>query len=132
MSDRPFGFYAHPEGIIYVGQYQKRILTFDYVGSGRSDLEAYDAKRYGSLDGYAQDVLDVIHALDPLGDHDERTFRPATAPDVASSSWEPGRPCPRSDISASRSCWVAGGWCGSTACRAGFASTTSAGTSSGE
>jgi TonB-dependent SusC/RagA subfamily outer membrane receptor len=30
---RPFGFYAHPEGIIYVGQFQKRILTFDYVGS---------------------------------------------------------------------------------------------------
>jgi TonB-dependent starch-binding outer membrane protein SusC len=30
---RPFGFYAHPEGIIYVGDFQKRILTFDYVGS---------------------------------------------------------------------------------------------------
>ncbi|MSR36827.1 MAG: hypothetical protein EXR95_09355 [Gemmatimonadetes bacterium] len=30
---RPFGFYAHPEGIIYVGNFQKRILTFDYVGS---------------------------------------------------------------------------------------------------
>ena len=24
----------------------------------------YDERRYGSLDGYAQDVLDVIHALD--------------------------------------------------------------------
>ncbi len=30
---RPFGFYAHPEGIIYSGVFQKRILTFDYVGS---------------------------------------------------------------------------------------------------
>ena len=35
---RPFGFYAHPEGIIYVGQFQKRILTFDYVGSYRFNI----------------------------------------------------------------------------------------------
>ena len=41
-----------------------RIVLFDYVGSGRSDLAAYDAERYASLDGYAQDVLDVCHALD--------------------------------------------------------------------
>jgi sigma-B regulation protein RsbQ len=41
-----------------------RIVLFDYVGSGRSDLTAYDAERYGSLDGYAQDVLDIIEALD--------------------------------------------------------------------
>jgi sigma-B regulation protein RsbQ len=41
-----------------------RIVLFDYVGAGRSDLAAYDAARYGSLEGYARDVLDVIHALD--------------------------------------------------------------------
>ena len=41
-----------------------RIVLFDYVGSGKSDLAAYDAERYASLDGYAQDVLDVCHALD--------------------------------------------------------------------
>jgi sigma-B regulation protein RsbQ len=41
-----------------------RIVLFDYVGSGRSDLRAYDPDRYGRLDGYAQDVLDVCHALD--------------------------------------------------------------------
>jgi sigma-B regulation protein RsbQ len=41
-----------------------KIVLFDYVGSGKSDLTAYDAKRYGSLDGYADDVLDVIHSLD--------------------------------------------------------------------
>jgi sigma-B regulation protein RsbQ len=41
-----------------------RIVLFDYVGSGNSDLGAYDADRYGRLDGYAQDVLDVCHALD--------------------------------------------------------------------
>jgi sigma-B regulation protein RsbQ len=41
-----------------------RIILFDYVGSGHSDLAAYDATRYSTLDGYAQDVLDVCHALD--------------------------------------------------------------------
>jgi sigma-B regulation protein RsbQ len=41
-----------------------RIVLFDYVGSGKSDAGAYDPERYASLDGYAQDVLDVIHALD--------------------------------------------------------------------
>jgi len=41
-----------------------RIVLFDYVGSGRSDAGAYDAARYATLDGYAQDVLDVVHALD--------------------------------------------------------------------
>lgn len=41
-----------------------RIVVFDYVGSGKSDLSAYDPTRYSSLAGYAQDVLDVIHALD--------------------------------------------------------------------
>ncbi len=41
-----------------------RIVLFDYVGSGKSDLRAYSAERYGSLDGYAQDVLDVCAALD--------------------------------------------------------------------
>ena len=41
-----------------------RIVLFDYVGSGKSDLNAYDAVRYSTLEGYAQDVLDVCHALD--------------------------------------------------------------------
>jgi sigma-B regulation protein RsbQ len=41
-----------------------RIVLFDYVGSGKSDLAAYDNTRYASLDGYAQDVLDICHALD--------------------------------------------------------------------
>ena len=35
---RPFGFFAHPEGIIHVSNYQRRILTFDYVGSFSFDL----------------------------------------------------------------------------------------------
>lgn len=41
-----------------------RQVLFDYVGSGKSDLTAFDAKRYASLQGYAQDVLDVCDALD--------------------------------------------------------------------
>jgi sigma-B regulation protein RsbQ len=41
-----------------------RIVLFDYVGSGKSDLAAYDAERYATLDGYARDVLDVCRALD--------------------------------------------------------------------
>jgi sigma-B regulation protein RsbQ len=41
-----------------------RIVLFDYVGSGRSDLSAYDATRYAALTGYVDDLLDVIHALD--------------------------------------------------------------------
>ena len=41
-----------------------RIVLFDYVGAGKSDVGAWSAARYGSLDGYAQDVLDVVHALD--------------------------------------------------------------------
>lgn len=41
-----------------------RVVLFDYVGSGGSDLRAYDAGKYGALEGYAQDVLDVCRALD--------------------------------------------------------------------
>src|ERR1700712_642455 len=37
-----------------------RILVFDLVGSGRSDLTAYDRGKYGSLHGHAQDVLDIL------------------------------------------------------------------------
>ncbi len=41
-----------------------RIVLFDFVGSGRSDVSAYDAARYATLEGYARDVLDVVEALD--------------------------------------------------------------------
>jgi sigma-B regulation protein RsbQ len=40
-----------------------RIILFDYVGSGKSDLRAYDPEKYSTLDGYAQDVLDICRAL---------------------------------------------------------------------
>jgi sigma-B regulation protein RsbQ len=41
-----------------------RVILFDYVGNGKADVAAYDPARYASLEGYAQDVLDVCHALD--------------------------------------------------------------------
>ncbi|MBA2431088.1 MAG: alpha/beta hydrolase [Chthoniobacterales bacterium] len=41
-----------------------KIVRFDYVGSGKSDLAAYDANRYGSLGGYAQDVLEICAAAE--------------------------------------------------------------------
>ncbi|MEC5215740.1 sigma-B regulation protein RsbQ [Actimicrobium sp. GrIS 1.19] len=40
-----------------------RQVLFDYVGSGRSDITAFDPVKYGSLDGYVQDLLDVCDAL---------------------------------------------------------------------
>ncbi|MEV5745336.1 alpha/beta hydrolase [Microbispora rosea] len=41
-----------------------RVVLFDYVGSGDSDLSAYSPERYSSLQGYAQDVLDICAELD--------------------------------------------------------------------
>jgi sigma-B regulation protein RsbQ len=41
-----------------------RVILFDLVGAGGSDLSAYDAARYGSLQGYADDVLEICDALD--------------------------------------------------------------------
>src|SRR5687768_4785124 len=40
-----------------------KVVRFDYVGLGKSDLAAYSEERYGALDGYVQDVLDVCAAL---------------------------------------------------------------------
>jgi sigma-B regulation protein RsbQ len=41
-----------------------RIILFDHIGAGRSDLSAYDNQRHGSLQGYADDVLDLCEQLD--------------------------------------------------------------------
>ena len=37
-----------------------RTVTFDHVGSGMSDLGAYDRLKYDSLEGYAADVCEII------------------------------------------------------------------------
>ena len=40
-----------------------RLVLFDYVGAGKSDLSQYNREKYGTLRGYAQDVLDIINAV---------------------------------------------------------------------
>jgi sigma-B regulation protein RsbQ len=40
-----------------------KIILFDYVGCGKSDKSCYDPADYSSLDGYAQDIIDICHAL---------------------------------------------------------------------
>lgn len=41
-----------------------RVAVFDYVGSGKSDAEAYSEERYAGLEGYASDVVEVVEALE--------------------------------------------------------------------
>jgi sigma-B regulation protein RsbQ len=41
-----------------------RVVLFDHVGAGESDLSAYDRSKYDSLHGYADDVLDILDAID--------------------------------------------------------------------
>lgn len=40
-----------------------KIILFDYVGAGKSDKSAYNEERYASLEGYAQDVLEICEEL---------------------------------------------------------------------
>jgi len=40
-----------------------RQVLFDYVGSGQADRQAFDLARYSTLDGYAQDLIDVCDSL---------------------------------------------------------------------
>lgn len=42
---------------------QYKVIVFDYVGAGGSDLTAYNAEKYNSLDGYKQDLVEVIEYL---------------------------------------------------------------------
>jgi sigma-B regulation protein RsbQ len=37
-----------------------RSVVFDLVGSGNSDLAAYDKRKYSSLEGYADDVVEIV------------------------------------------------------------------------
>ena len=40
-----------------------KVVRFDYVGHGRADRSAYDPARYATLDGYADDVLELCRVL---------------------------------------------------------------------
>lgn len=41
-----------------------RVVLIDLVGAGGSDVAAYDPIKYDSLHGYADDVLEILEALD--------------------------------------------------------------------
>ena len=45
----------------FQGEY--RIVLFDHVGAGKSDLSQYRRERYGTLDGYVDDVLEIIDVV---------------------------------------------------------------------
>ena len=40
-----------------------KIILFDYVGAGKSDISSYNPERYQSLQGYAEDVLEICRDL---------------------------------------------------------------------
>jgi sigma-B regulation protein RsbQ len=42
----------------YTSRY--RLVLFDLVGSGQSELAAYDRSKYASLQGYADDVVEIV------------------------------------------------------------------------
>ena len=41
-----------------------RVVLFDHVGAGNSDHSAYDRRKYDSLHGYADDVLEICRELE--------------------------------------------------------------------
>jgi len=41
-----------------------RTVLFDHLGAGGSDLSAYDPERHARLEGYAEDVAEILVALD--------------------------------------------------------------------
>src|SRR4051812_6976652 len=41
-----------------------KVIRFDHVGHGRSDASAFDRSRYGSLEGYAKDLIEICDELD--------------------------------------------------------------------
>ena len=41
-----------------------RVVLFDHVGAGNSDVKAYSPQRYNSLQAYADDILEICTELD--------------------------------------------------------------------
>jgi sigma-B regulation protein RsbQ len=41
-----------------------RVVLFDHVGAGHADPAAYDPQRHSTLEGYADDVLEICRTLD--------------------------------------------------------------------
>lgn len=40
-----------------------RVVSFDQVGAGQSDISAYEAAKYDSLSGYVQDLLEIYASV---------------------------------------------------------------------
>lgn len=40
-----------------------KIILFDHVGAGNSDLTSYDPLKYAELDGYASDIVEIANEL---------------------------------------------------------------------
>jgi sigma-B regulation protein RsbQ len=40
-----------------------QIILFDHVGAGGSDLAAYSREKYSTLDGYAEDIIEIAREL---------------------------------------------------------------------
>ena len=90
-----------------------RVVLFDHVGAGRSDLSAYDPEKYGSLRGYAGDIVEICRELDlrdvVLVGHSVSAMIGVLALQEAAAQGlpeEPGAPARASGIGAP-------GWCGS-------------------
>lgn len=41
-----------------------RVVLFDHIGCGKSDLKAHDTSRHSILEGYADDVAEIVEAAD--------------------------------------------------------------------
>jgi sigma-B regulation protein RsbQ len=41
-----------------------KVVLFDHVGAGHSDIAAYSRPKYSTLHGYATDILEICHELD--------------------------------------------------------------------
>lgn len=50
--------------IVPAFEHDFQVVLFDYVGCGKSDWSAYSTERYRTLEGYAQDVLDILEAFE--------------------------------------------------------------------
>lgn len=48
--------------LAFEGNY--KVVLFDYVGLGKSDLSAFEPNKYSNLSGYVQDLLDVLCATE--------------------------------------------------------------------
>lgn len=42
----------------------RRVVLYDQMGCGASDIAHYDPERYGTLEGYADDFVEILDALD--------------------------------------------------------------------